>query len=75
MEPKWQPSYTIHPLAKTVLVVAVTRIEGSWCAFCDSVLGIYHNTEKYAVVKHGDKLPEHIARAMFPGFEDIPYAS
>ena len=52
-------------LATRVLAVAV-KCEISWCAYCDAVPGKNHASEVHAVMEHGDKLPEHIARSIFP---------
>ena len=65
-------------LANRVLCVAVMRIEGAWCAYVDAVPGVNHQVEALAVADNGDKLPEHIARAVFLSyrghFEGVPYA-
>ncbi len=61
-------------LSCNVLVVANTRVECAWCAYCSAVRGYDHGLEQQAVLDHGDKLPERIARAIFPRFESIPYA-
>jgi len=60
-----------YALATRVLVVAVKR-EVGWCAYCDSVPGRNHVKELYPVVDCGDKLPEHIARSIFPHI-NLPY--
>lgn len=57
-----------------VLVVAKTRVECSWAAYIDAVPGMNHAMEADAVLNHGDKLDERIARAVFPEFEGVPYA-
>lgn len=69
----WQPLISVHALASRALVVATTRIEGAWCAYADAVPGMNHEAEKYAVLRHGDKVSEELARVLFPGFERIPY--
>lgn len=69
----WTPTVRIHALASKVLVVARTRIEGTWSAYCDAVPGDSHNKEWPAVLANGDKLMEEIARILFPQFDDIPY--
>lgn len=63
-----------HALAMRVLAVATTREEGAWCAYADAVPGIRHDLEQRGVLDHGDKLPEDVARVLFPGFADLPYA-
>ena len=61
-------------LAKRVLAVAHTRIEGAWCAYCDAVMGLNHDNEEQPVLRHGSKLGETLARVLFPQFEGVPYA-
>lgn len=61
-------------LSSRVLVVARTRVEGAWAADCDAVPGENHDHEEADVLAHGAKMHEHIARALFPRFEGIPYA-
>ena len=72
----WTPLTTRHALAMRVLCVATTRqdMAGSWCAYCDAVPGNDHDAEQQAVLDHGDKLGEDIARRLFPGYCGIPYA-
>ena len=70
----WTPTIRVHSLASEVLVVAKTRIEGSWAAYCDAVPGMFHDKEYDAVLRRGDKLMEEIARVLFPEFKDLPYA-
>ena len=63
-------------LHQKVLCVAVTRVEGAWCAYIKNVPGGRHTDETADVKAHGDKLPENIALAIFPQFKDggLPYA-
>ena len=61
-------------LAQTVLVVAVKRIPGEWCAYIKDVPGEKHERELEDVKAWGAKLPENLALAMFPQFEGTPYA-
>ena len=70
----WTPITSKHALARKVLCVAKTRIEGSWAAYCDAVPGIDHSREMAEVLRAGDKLGERIARHLFPQFDGIPYA-
>ena len=70
----WQPIVRRRVLATRVLVVAQTRIEFAWSAYCDAVPGIDHEKEQYVVLQHGDKLPEKRARTLFPEFTGVPYA-
>ena len=71
---EWVPTYYRCALSRTVLVVAKTRIEGAWAAYCDSVPGKRHQDEFLPVTKTGAKLPEQWARPMFPFLEHVPYA-
>jgi len=57
-----------------VLCVAQTRIEGAWSAYCDAVEGMNHDFEAEKVLAYGAKLPEIVARAIFPEFDGVPYA-
>lgn len=70
---EWEPKVLVRALARKVLVVAQTRIEGAWAAYCDAVPGKNHDYEANAVLREGDKLPEKYARTMFPEFKDLPY--
>ncbi|KKL48670.1 hypothetical protein LCGC14_2323220 [marine sediment metagenome] len=75
METKdWTPTIRVHALASKVLVVASTRIEGTWAAYCDAVPGDNHEVESIAVLENGGKLMEEVARVLFPIFEELPYA-
>ena len=71
---EWEPQMVWRALSPRVLVVAVPRIECAWRAYCDAVPGIDHRTEYQAVPEHGAELPEDVARALFPIFNDVPYA-
>ena len=68
------PHVHVHALACNVLVVARTRIECAWAAYCDAVPGENHDRECQAVLDQGSKLGENIARALFPQFNGVPYA-
>ena len=61
-------------LSQKVIVVAVKRIPGEWCAYIKEVPGERHLDELAKVKKWGAKLPENIALACFPQFEGTPYA-
>lgn len=71
----WRPHVVWCPLAMKVLVVAQTRVEGTWSAYCDAVPGVNHSQEYQEVLRHGDKLLEEHARMLFPQLDDIPYAN
>lgn len=70
----WKPIIRRSALASRVLCVARTRVEGAWAAYCDAVPGHNHDYEMEPVLDAGDKLAERIARAIFPGFDGVPYA-
>lgn len=71
---KWKPTVVRIALHRNVLVVAHTRIEGAWAAYCGPVLGNNHEEEYHNVLREGDKISENLARVMFPIFEGLPYA-
>lgn len=70
----WEPFITWQAIDRQVLVVARTRIEGKWCAYVGSVEGDDHKSEVGLVLDHGSKLPEPLAKLMFPLFDGVPYA-
>ncbi len=71
---QWRPHVTRIALHKQVLVVARTRLEGTWKAYCAPVAGENHDHEWESVLRHGSQLPEDLARAIFAEFDGIPYA-
>ncbi len=71
---EWEPAIRVVPLAPNVLAVAVTRIEGTWKAYCGAVPGYSHDREWHEIRQSGEKLPHGIACAIFPEFADVPYA-
>lgn len=70
----WKPAVHRKALARNVLVVARTRAEGKWEAYCDAVPGKNHDNEEAEVLRVGCKLVAEIAVPMFPCFDGIPYA-
>jgi hypothetical protein len=71
---EWKPTIRLHALAMRVLCVASTRLEGTWSAYVDAVPGENHQEEYDQVLRFGDKLPEQVARILFPDFpQDMPY--
>ena len=70
----WVPETRRMALATHVLVVANSRIEGTWAAYIGVVPGVNHDREWQEVRKSGSKLDKHIALAMFPLFDGVPYA-
>jgi hypothetical protein len=69
----WRPTTRRRALASRVLVVAKTRIECAWSAYIDAVPGENHVDEVAEVLERGCKLPEAIARILFPEFNEVPY--
>jgi hypothetical protein len=70
----WVPAIRIVALHAKVLCRANTRIEGAWCAYCFPVPGLNHAHEEHLWKSEGAKLPEKWARALFPVFDELPYA-
>ena len=70
----WRCVVERRALASRVLAVAVTRIEGTWLAYIDAVAGRDHDAEEGGVLEQGMRLPEDVARLLFPGFVDVPYS-
>ena len=70
----WEPIVRRVALHRNILVVARTRIEGAWACYIGPVPGQNHDNEMAEVFDHGNKLPEPMARYLFPSFKDIPYA-
>ena len=68
------PTVRYRALASQVLVVATTRAEGAWKAYCDAVPGQNHSREIYEVLAYGDEIGEKLARVLFPEYKDVPYA-
>jgi len=71
---EWDPRIYIYALHQKVLCVAIARVEGTWIAYCSNVPGSIHRNEYKAVLAHGDKLPEKLAKVMFPLFDGVPYS-
>lgn len=65
----WTPFVARHALARRVLAVMKTRIEGTWAAYIDAVPGKSHEEEQNDVLAYGNKLSEPMARLLFP---DVP---
>lgn len=63
-----------HALHSNVLCFAQVRVEGAWDAYCFPVPGINHHKEWPLWQKHGNKMDERIALAIFPEFAGLPYA-
>ena len=71
---RWRPTTRYRALHTQILAVAKSRVEGRWSAYIAPVPGMHHDEEYEDVLKHGTKLSESIALAMFPYFEGVPYA-
>lgn len=69
----WKPKVFQYALSSKCLLVAVTRIEGSWSCYCVNVPGLDHTKEKHLWSTYGTKVNRVIARAAFPVFDDIEY--
>lgn len=70
----WHPMVIQRALDRRVLVVATTRVECAWSAYCSAVPGINHTKEYDEVIRYGSRLDESLARALFPLFDEVPYA-
>jgi len=70
----WKPEIRRTALARNVLAVAKTRIEGAWSAYCLAVPGQNHDDEYMEVLLSGDKMREIVARVLFPQFDGVPYS-
>ena len=71
----WKKTFRVQALHYQVLCVACTRIEGTWKAYIGPVPGKNHDLESDSVLLEGSTLPSNVALALFPDFEEIPYAS
>jgi hypothetical protein len=72
-EQKWSPTIARYSLSPNVMVVARTRIEGTWAAYCAAVQGQSLSHDEKFTLDNGSKLPEKIARAIFEQFEELKY--
>ena len=70
---EWVEHRFVYALGQRVLAVARTRVECAWAAYIGDVNGWDHGKEWRQVLESGDKLPEHVARALFPKLKDVPY--
>lgn len=56
-------------------VLAVAKVgEDGWRAYIGAVPGLNHDDEWEEVLRHGAKLPEAVALAIFPEFAGVAYA-
>lgn len=70
----WKCITKRYMLHRCVMCLARTRVEGTWNAYCFPVPGQNHDTEEYLWKTEGVKLPEQVAKIMFPSFDKVPYA-
>ncbi len=64
---------SITSLDIKVLAVAVEGSIGDWAAYIGAIPGFDHDSEWQAVYKHGSKLPENLAKILFPEFHDLEW--
>jgi hypothetical protein len=69
----WAPAVGHRALARNVLAAYRTRVMGEWAAYIDTVEGQNHDNEWEEVLRSGTKLPQKVARALFPELDSIPY--
>ena len=56
-----------HSLARRVLAIAIVNSQiGDWTAYVDAIPGVNQDKEWEAVVREGNKLPEAVAKILFP---------
>lgn len=53
---------------KVIAVVVANLAVGDWTAYIGAVPGEHHNLEWESVKHHGEKLPQHVAEAIFKGY-------
>ena len=58
-------------LSRTVIAVAKEGAVGDWAAYIDSVAGNNHEQEVKKVLENGNKLPETVAKVLFPSFKGL----
>lgn len=74
----WKATRVPYQLSAHLLVVAQTRIECAWAAYIGAMGQQDYGVDNHFAYKYvamvGDKLPEEIARVIFPQFAEVPYA-
>ena len=70
----FEPQMFVRAIHPKVLVVARTRVEGTWKAYVFAVPGKSHEAEQHLWREHGAQLMEETARTLFGHLEDIPYS-
>ena len=71
---EFEPQIICHTLARDIVVVARSRIEGTWKAYIASTEERSHKDAIPEVLAHGTAVREPIARYLFPHFKDLPYS-
>ena len=72
---EWSAKIARYSLSPNVMVVARTRIEGTWAAYVAAVPGQSLSEDEKLTLDNGTKLSEKIARAIFSTFEEMKYIS
>ena len=55
-------------LDRRVLAIAVEGAVGDWAAYIGAVPGDNHEREYHLIMSNGTKLPENVAKLLFPGW-------
>ena len=71
---EFEPQIFSRSLARNIVVVARTRIEGSWKAYIGSTDEGSHKDAIPDILAYGTAVTESLARTIFPLFKDVPYA-
>lgn len=72
---RWRAEIHYRVLARDMLLIARTRVEGRWRCYAVTVAGQNHDIEASTAWQRGTAVTEAIARAAFPRFAHLPYAS
>ena len=72
--PPLLPRVTWRSLARHVLAVAITELDGSWRAMIDAVPGQCHENEWRPVLDYGVVVADNVARELFPQLAGKPYS-
>lgn len=71
---EFKPQVLRQTLARDIVVVASTRVEGTWKAYIASTKERSHKDAVPAVLERGTAVREPIARVLFPHFKNLPYS-
>jgi len=63
--------YQYTALALGVVTVAIEGEVNDWTAYIGKTEGKNHYKESFEVARHGTKLPYHIAKNIFPEFDEL----